>query len=96
MIDSRHDNGQVATAGLDVEKAVLDRYSSASTTSQPSLCCPVQYDEKLLDVLPKELIERGDRITRRGSTLRARHMLLTVRSSGGVVATGLGTRCAPP
>ena len=45
-------------AALDVERAVHDRYSSASKATEPSLCCPVQYDSQYLEVLPQELIER--------------------------------------
>ncbi|MCA9262395.1 MAG: methyltransferase domain-containing protein [Planctomycetales bacterium] len=46
------------TMSLDVEEAVRSRYSSASQSPQPSLCCPVSYDARYLVVLPAELIER--------------------------------------
>ena len=36
---------------LDVEHAVSQRYSAASHEAEPSLCCPVDYDPKYLDVL---------------------------------------------
>jgi ubiquinone/menaquinone biosynthesis C-methylase UbiE len=43
---------------FDVEAAVKRRYSSASKMMDSSLCCPVTYDSKYLEVLPRELIER--------------------------------------
>ena len=43
---------------MNLEQAVLSRYSSASQAVEPSLCCPVNYDPKYLEVLPAELIER--------------------------------------
>jgi len=43
---------------LDVERAVRDRYSAASQATEPALCCPVDYDDRYLAVLPPELIER--------------------------------------
>lgn len=43
---------------LNIENAVKERYSTASRSTEPSLCCPVQYDAGYLEVLPQELIER--------------------------------------
>lgn len=43
---------------LEVEDAVRKRYSSASQEAEPSLCCPVDYNPRYLQVLPDELIER--------------------------------------
>ncbi len=45
-------------APLNIENAVSERYSSASRSTEPSLCCPVEYDPKYLKLLPQELIER--------------------------------------
>jgi len=47
-----------STPGLNVERAVQERYSAASQTREAALCCPVQYDRKYLEVLPQELLER--------------------------------------
>lgn len=44
--------------GLNVEQAVRQRYSSASQQIEASLCCPVKYDARFLEVLPEEIIER--------------------------------------
>jgi SAM-dependent methyltransferase len=46
------------TEALNVEQAVRQRYSAASQSAEPALCCPVQYDGRYLEVLPEELIER--------------------------------------
>ena len=60
---------------VNVEEAVLDRYSEASRQAEPALCCPVQYDGRFLEVLPDELVERdygcGDpsRFVGRGETV---------------------------
>jgi arsenite methyltransferase len=43
---------------LNVETAVKDRYSSGAQACQPSLCCPVDYDPRYLQVIPQEVIER--------------------------------------
>lgn len=73
------------SAQIDVEQAVRDRYSAASQQAEPSLCCPIQYDAKLLQVLPEELIERdygcGDpsRYVQRGETV------LDLGSGGGKI-----------
>ena len=43
---------------LNVEKAVRERYSAASQQAEAALCCPVEYDTQLLDVIPRELLQR--------------------------------------
>lgn len=48
-------DGQIT---LDVEQAVRQRYTQASRKPEQSLCCPVQYDERYLQVLPQELLEK--------------------------------------
>lgn len=59
----------------DVESAVRSRYSDGAREVQPQLCCPVQYDPRFLEVIPKEVLERdygcGDpsRYVRKGETV---------------------------
>ena len=41
-----------------VEEAVRDRYSRGAVTVEPNLCCPTEYDPKLLKLIPQEVLER--------------------------------------
>ena len=43
---------------IDVEKAVRERYSQGAAKPQAALCCPVEYDPRYLDVIPREVLER--------------------------------------
>ena len=43
---------------LNIEGAIDERYSQASQKTEASLCCPVDYEARWLEVLPDELIER--------------------------------------
>ena len=43
---------------LEVEKVVRERYSQGAMQRQDALCCPVDYDPRYLDVIPKEVLER--------------------------------------
>ena len=43
---------------MDVNSAVLSRYSEGANEKQAALCCPVDYDTDLLKLLPKEIIEK--------------------------------------
>ena len=72
-------------ASLNVEQAVTQRYSGASQQQEVALCCPVEYDTTMLEVLPDELIERdygcGDpsRYVQEGETV------LDLGSGGGKI-----------
>ncbi len=48
----RHDERE------SVESAVSRRYAAAAQAVEPSLCCAVDYDPALLEVIPAEVIER--------------------------------------
>lgn len=43
---------------LNVQEAVRDRYSQAAQQREAQLCCPVDYDQNYLKVIPDEVIER--------------------------------------
>ena len=43
---------------LLAEQAVRERYSAGAKEAELSLCCPVDYNPKLLEAIPKEVIER--------------------------------------
>ena len=70
---------------LDVESAVRDRYSSASQSAEPSLCCPVDYDPKYLEVLPAELIERDYGCGDPSKWLQSGETVLDLGSGGGKI-----------
>lgn len=60
---------------LDVAEAVRARYAQGAEAQVPELCCPVDYDASLLEVLPQEVIDRdygcGDpsRFVRKGDVV---------------------------
>jgi arsenite methyltransferase len=43
---------------MTVETGVLERYSAGAESIQADLCCPVDYDQELLAILPKEIIDK--------------------------------------
>lgn len=43
---------------IDYENAVGSRYAKAAQSREAALCCPVEYRRELLDVIPKEIIDR--------------------------------------
>lgn len=43
---------------INYESAVADRYSKAAEEREPALCCPIQYNPALLEVIPREIVER--------------------------------------
>ena len=45
-------------ARFDTEKEVLARYAEASERVEKKLCCAVSYDVRLLDVLPREIVDK--------------------------------------
>ena len=47
-----------SSPNLQAESAVKERYAAASQAVEPLLCCPVDYDPKYLEAIPKEVIER--------------------------------------
>jgi ubiquinone/menaquinone biosynthesis C-methylase UbiE len=43
---------------MDVQASVLDRYSQGAKQREAALCCPVNYDQGLLALLPQEIIDK--------------------------------------
>ena len=46
------------TTPTDTLESVKTRYAEGAQTQVPELCCPVDYDASLLEVLPQEIIDR--------------------------------------
>ena len=44
--------------GLNIDEVVRQRYEAGAVARQDSLCCPVSYDPRYLEVIPREVIER--------------------------------------
>jgi ubiquinone/menaquinone biosynthesis C-methylase UbiE len=44
--------------GVNCEAAVLQRYGNAAAEVEACLCLPVEYDQGLLEVIPREILER--------------------------------------
>ena len=55
-VDDKNSNS--VTEPINHETAVADRYSIAAGEREQALCCPIQYRPELLEVIPKEIIER--------------------------------------
>lgn len=70
---------------MNTESKVSARYAEGAKEVQSSLCCPVDYDEALLKILPREIIDKdygcGDpsRYVRKGDTV------LDLGSGGGKI-----------
>ena len=57
MIKQSLDSG-FRTQGYDIEGEVRKRYADGARKTEPDLCCPVEYENRYLDILPPEIIEK--------------------------------------
>lgn len=44
--------------GWSVDQVVRDRYARGAESVQPELCCPTRYDERYLEILPEEIVQK--------------------------------------
>ena len=51
-------SSQPTSLEINSDDAVRERYSAASKAQEAALCCPVVYDQKYLEVIPQEIIDR--------------------------------------
>lgn len=42
----------------DIETTVINRYEQGAKQAQPSLCCPTEYDNSYLKIIPEEIIAK--------------------------------------
>lgn len=49
---------KTASQTYDVEQVVLERYQAGADQVQPSLCCPIEYDNTYLKLIPQEILEK--------------------------------------
>ncbi|MGH2414305.1 MAG: methyltransferase domain-containing protein [Brasilonema sp.] len=47
-----------SSVSYDIENAVLERYQAGAKQQQPSLCCPSDYENNYLEILPQEIVEK--------------------------------------
>ena len=73
------------TASPNKERVVRDRYSRAAQATESALCCPVSYDPKYLEVIPKEILERDYGCGDPSQFVRPGDTVLDLGSGGGKV-----------
>jgi SAM-dependent methyltransferase len=71
---------------LDAESAVRERYSAAARAREASLCCPIDYDPRHLDVIPEEVLERDYGCGDPSRHVRKDDTVLDLGSGGGKIA----------
>jgi ubiquinone/menaquinone biosynthesis C-methylase UbiE len=73
------------TAPLDAERAVRERYAAAARAREAALCCPVDYDTRLLAAIPQEVIERDYGCGDPSRHVRPGDVVLDLGSGGGKI-----------
>jgi len=77
------------TMTLDTQRDVLEsvtaRYAEGAQARVPELCCPVDYDASLLEVLPQEIIERDYGCGDPSRFVREGDVVLDLGSGGGKI-----------
>jgi len=73
------------TSPLDVERAVRERYGEAARGREEALCCPVEYDPRHLDVIPREVLDRDYGCGDPSRYLREGDTVLDLGSGGGKI-----------
>lgn len=68
---------------LDPEAGVRTTYSAAAASPAPALCCPVQYDPRLLEAVPAEVLERDYGCGDPTQWIHADETVLDLGSGGG-------------
>lgn len=70
---------------MDVQTSVLDRYSQGAREREAALCCPVDYDQNLLKILPREIIEKDYGCGDPSRYVRAGDVVLDLGSGAGKI-----------
>lgn len=70
---------------MSIEQSVRERYSAAAQTAQAELCCPVDYDTRLLKLLPAEIVEKDYGCGDPSCYVRAGDTVLDLGSGGGKI-----------
>jgi len=70
---------------MNVETVVRERYSEGAKAVQPTLCCPVDYDQSLLKMLPQEIVEKDYGCGDPSRYVREGDVVLDLGSGGGKI-----------
>ncbi len=70
---------------LNVDEVVRSRYSEGALERQESLCCPVDYDTRYLEVLPQEILDRDYGCGDPSAYVAAGDTVLDLGSGGGKI-----------
>jgi arsenite methyltransferase len=73
------------TPSLQAESAVKQRYSAAARKPEAALCCPVEYNQDLLKVIPQEVIEKDYGCGDPSKFLKAGETVLDLGSGTGKI-----------
>jgi SAM-dependent methyltransferase len=72
-------------AESSLEEAVNARYTAAAARAEKTLCCPVSYDKRYLEVIPAEILERDYGCGDPSRYVREGDVVLDLGSGGGKI-----------
>lgn len=70
---------------MDVQTSVMERYSEGARERQADLCCPVDYDPALLELIPEEIRDKDYGCGDPSRYIREGDVVLDLGSGGGKV-----------
>ncbi|MBI5461447.1 MAG: methyltransferase domain-containing protein [Gammaproteobacteria bacterium] len=71
---------------MNVHDSVMERYSEGAQARQPALCCPIDYDANLLEILPQEIVDKDYGCGDPSRYVRTGDVVLDLGSGGGKIA----------
>ncbi len=71
---------------MNKTQSVLDRYSEAALQVQENLCCPIDYEQELLQLLPEEIITKDYGCGNPSRYIETGDTVLDLGSGGGKIA----------